>query len=56
MNIPTIFIGYESGDLLKKLLADNPASSVMLKITFENKKTDKVNVMFWLQASNPSST
>lgn len=34
VNIPTIFIDYDNGDLLKKLLVDNPDSSIMLKITF----------------------
>ena len=34
VNIPTIFIDYDNGDLLKKLLTDNPNSSIMLKITF----------------------
>lgn len=55
VKIPTIFINHESGELLKKLLEENEDSSVMMKITFDNHKTEKVDVTFWLQGNNRHS-
>jgi len=39
VKIPSIFINHKDGEKLKKLIDDNDDSSVMMKITFENKKT-----------------
>ena len=41
---------------LQDLLEENPDSSVMVKVTFDNKKTEKAAVTFWLQASNYPNT
>lgn len=51
VKIPSIFINYEDGNLLEGLLKDHPDSAIMMKITFQNKKTEVANVTFWLQAS-----
>lgn len=53
VKIPSIFINFKQGKMLQDLLEDNPDSSVMIKVTFDNKKTEKAAVTFWLQASNP---
>ncbi len=50
VKIPSIFINHKVGEKLKELVEGNTESSVMIKITFDNKKTEKVNVVFWLQA------
>lgn len=39
VKIPSIFINYKKGKMLQDLLEENPDSSVMVKVTFDNKKT-----------------
>ena len=57
MEIPSIFISYESGDLLRKLFEENEGAEddeeaeILMKITFDNSKTKKVDVSFFLQSS-----
>lgn len=51
MKIPAIFINHMDGQMLRELLDDHPGNSVMMKVTFDNRKTEKVDVNFWLQAS-----
>ena len=51
VKIPAIFINHADGQQLRELLEDHPDSSVMMKVVFENRKTEKVDVKFWLQAS-----
>lgn len=51
MKIPSVFINHNDGQLLKELLEDAEGASVMVKITFQNQKTEKVDLTFWLQAS-----
>lgn len=57
MEIPSIFISYESGDLLRKLFEENEGAGddeeaeILMKITFDNSKTKKVDVSFFLQSS-----
>lgn len=55
VKIPSVFINHQKGKLLQDLLEDNPDSSVMIKVTFDNKKTEKAAVTFWLQANNRHS-
>lgn len=50
MRIPSVFIHYEDGEALKKLAAESN-SNVVMKITFENKKTTIVDMVLWLEAS-----
>ena len=56
MEIPSIFISYESGELLRKLFEENEGTDdeeteILMKITFDNSKTEKVDVSFFLQGS-----
>lgn len=55
MKIPSIFINHNEGQQLKELLEDAEGASVMMKITFQNQKTDKADLTFWLQASTSPS-
>ena len=54
VNIPVIFINYEMGMKLVKLV-NATEDKVVLKVSFENLKTDIVDVNFYLQATNPLS-
>ena len=51
VKIPSIFIHHNDGQLLKELVEDAEGAAVMMKISFTNQKTEKVDLTFWLQAS-----
>lgn len=56
MNIPSIFIDFQYSQKLLSLMnkTEGTNSKVMLKISFENHKTEKVAVNLYLQASRAS--
>lgn len=49
VRIPSIFINYKMGQKLKALLNQTKAQ-VNLKITFENIKTEKAEVVVYMQS------
>ena len=51
VKIPSIFISHENGEKLAAL-AQKSEKKIVLKIHFENTKSKKVNVTFYLQSSN----
>lgn len=57
LRIPSIFIQKSDGDKLQTYLkSDSPhQSEVILTITFESDKTDKIELVFWLSTSNRNS-
>lgn len=55
VNIPAIFINYEMGQKLVRLL-NQTQEQVVVKISFENLKTDIVEANLYLQASTACLT
>lgn len=57
LRIPSIFIDKKDGDLLYQYLSSpNPQKNdVVLTITFDSDKSDKIEVIFWLSTSNRNS-
>jgi hypothetical protein len=55
VSIPSVFVNYRTGELLRQLLEANEGGSkgtdVFMKITFDNEKTDRVKLNLYLQSS-----
>ncbi len=57
LRIPSIFIEKKDGDKLYEYLSSNDVkkSDVVLTITFDTDKSDKIELFFWLSTSNRNS-
>ena len=50
VEIPSIFVSYESGELLRKLIKES-GDQLIVRIKFDTQRSDEVLFRMWLDAS-----